>query len=318
MESIGAINLIYMLFFPRSNSTSSYDGAALSVVPFLTLPLWNKLVAALYILHYANRAVITPLFLAPSMSPIHAIMICMATAFNYVNSSCLAGWLLGYGSTPAGFDIPTSSPPLVVGKIAPYIPNVGFALFLIGMFGNVHAERTLFNQRIEEAHRRRVATTKGGKSTTTTTTTNSSSNSPSSKDTGDGNNKSIYSKVYVIPPATGYFRFVMFPHYALEWLEWFGFMLMGFGVVSAPSSAPGAPGAPAMAAPSIPLAPYYAPIANLLINKWGLSFPFPVIAFLVNSVLTTMARATWGRKWYAERFGEKAVNGRKAAVPYLI
>ncbi|KAI5300666.1 hypothetical protein KEM55_005889, partial [Ascosphaera atra] len=92
MEIGGPINLIYTLL----KGTPTYtDGR---------LPWWNVTVAGLYVLHYLNRAIITPLFFAPSMSPIHTVIVLAGASFNYFASTSLAGWLLGYGAPIEGVD----------------------------------------------------------------------------------------------------------------------------------------------------------------------------------------------------------------------
>jgi 3-oxo-5-alpha-steroid 4-dehydrogenase 1 len=306
MESVGAVTMLYTLYQTTNttNNTAATDHGAATVAVFFSLPRWNQLLASLYVLHYINRAVVTPLFVAPSMSPIHIIIICAAATFNYLNSSALVGWLMGYGTVPAGLVLQNSgaaacSNATTIQTLTAYIPYIGLALFLLGMYGNIGAENTLFKLRREEAHRR-VA--KGEKRA----------------------GPDMYSKVYVLPPASGYFRFVLLPHYSLEWLQWFGFMLMGFGVATTTTTTAaisktdlGAAAAGGDAGP-IPVAPYYLPVADFLINKLCLSFPLPAIAFFVNTVLNTAARASWSRKWYVERFGEEAVAGRTAVVPYLL
>ena len=128
MESIGAINLLYLLL---TTPAPFPDGV---------LPVWHKVVAALYVLHYLNRAVITPLFCAPSMSPIHLVVVVMASLFNFINSSCLAGWLLGYGTPLVGFTVPPTSQSAHFYFSPAYLPYVGLVIFLVGMCGNIHAE----------------------------------------------------------------------------------------------------------------------------------------------------------------------------------
>ncbi|EGE79218.1 hypothetical protein BDBG_02606 [Blastomyces gilchristii SLH14081] len=287
MESVGALNLLYTLY------------TGISMFPDGQFPSWHKLVACIYVLHYLNRAVITPLFLAPSMSPIHLIIILSAMAFNYLNSSCIAGWLLGYGTPVLGSTAPrpqqahlsrTSSFSTTYFP-AEYIPYIGLCLFLIGMYGNIKAEGTLFRLRREEADKN----------------SNNNSNNPKTAQTP----KNKYDKVYVLPPATGLFRTILFPHYVFEWIEWLGFLLIGVSITPAPASEATA------ATPALVLAPYYAPLANLLLDKLGLPFPLPAIAFLVNTVATTSVRASWGRKWYVDRFGAEAVGRRGAFVPYF-
>jgi 3-oxo-5-alpha-steroid 4-dehydrogenase 1 len=83
MEIIGPLNLLYILY-------STLDGD-LSV-----LPAANQVTTALYVLHYLNRAVVSPFCGAPSVSPIHVSVVVSAMVFNWVNSACLAGWMLGY------------------------------------------------------------------------------------------------------------------------------------------------------------------------------------------------------------------------------
>ncbi|PGH03802.1 hypothetical protein AJ79_07278 [Helicocarpus griseus UAMH5409] len=303
MESIGALNLLYTLFTAPSNFPGHEDGISSSG----HLPTWHKLVACLYILHYLNRAIITPLFLAPSMSPIHLIVTVSAMSFNYLNSTCLAGWLLGYGTPVLGSTAPLPPSPAkaTTQTAAPthhysptkYLPYIGLILFFIGMYGNIRAEGTLFRLRREEVDKKQ--------------------HSKKNDDDAPPNNKNKYDKVYICPPPTGYFRSILYPHYVLEWLEWVGFLLIGFSITPAPSpSHPPSTFPSAATTSTLVLAPYYAPLANLLMEKWGLSFPLPAIAFCVNVVATTAARASWGRKWYVERFGEERVAGRGGFVPW--
>ncbi|EDN09067.1 3-oxo-5-alpha-steroid 4-dehydrogenase [Histoplasma capsulatum] len=292
MESVGALNIMYTL----CTGTSKFPGGQ--------LPIWHKTVACLYVLHYLNRAVITPLFLAPSMSPIHLVIIFSAMGFNYLNSSCIAGWLLGYGTPILGSTAPQpqqthlSRSSSFSAKYFPaeYIPYIGLCLFLIGMYGNIKAEGTLFRLRREEVD----------------------NNKNNNKLTATQNSKNKYDKVYVLPPPTGWFRAILFPHYVFEWLEWLGFLLIGFSITPALSaSASASSSLETNDVSPLVLAPYYVPFANLLLHKWGLPFPLPAITFLVNVVSTTAVRASWGRKWYVDRFGAERVGIRGAFVPYF-
>lgn len=296
MESIGPANLLYFLY---STPPQFPDGS---------LPFWHKLVAALYVLHYLNRAIITPLFLAPSMSPIHLSIMLSAASFNYFNSSCIGGWLLGYGTPILGSTSPTAYPPSVLTEYLPsasYLPYIGIVIFAIGMYGNIRAEGTLFRLRREEADRRATATAKDSQQ----------------KQGSENNKKNRYDKVYVLPPATGYFRSMLFPHYVSEWFEWLGFLLIAFAITPEPSSPLVGRSSSSITGmgptPVIPLAPYYAPLADSLLNKLKLPFPFPAIMFFVNVVTTTAARASWGRKWYVEKYGEERVGARGSFIPYF-
>ncbi|KAI9042516.1 3-oxo-5-alpha-steroid 4-dehydrogenase family protein [Aspergillus affinis] len=303
MEVVGPVNLLYILWTlpPPLNIAS--------------LPLPNKLAASLYVLHYINRAIVSPFFAAPSMSPIHAFVVFSAVLFNWFNSTCLAGWIVGYqipivlpaySSTSKPATMP-SSPPSSSSSSSLLIPSLGLCLFLLGMAGNIYAERTLFRLRREGAETR--PTKKPSSSSQSTTTDSKNRNS---------NNKNKFSKVYVIPPPTGLFHSILYPHYVCEWLEWLGFALVGTAVLPVSSSSSSVLGSASVATTSsspIVLAPWIVPFA-LGADKAGLRFPLPAVLFFVNAVANMLPHARWGRKWYVERFGAKKVAGRGAVLPF--
>ncbi|KAJ5105461.1 hypothetical protein NUU61_002808 [Penicillium alfredii] len=285
MEIVGPINLIYNLALPSPTSPSVFD-----------LPCPNQLVAALYCIHYLNRAVISPFFSAPSMSPIHFFVMSSAMLFNWFNSSCLVGWMRGY-TLPVvpGFKTDGSSSSSI-STVAELLPAAGVALFVIGMVGNIYSETALFRLRREEAERR------VSKKTDDTTNTNT------------GGNK--FHKVYVIPPQRGVFRAILYPHYAFEWLEWVGFALAGTAVFPATSTlSTSASSAGSSVAPPLRLAPWLVPAAWAA-DRWAVPLPLPAVLFVINAVTNMLPHARWGRKWYVERFGEGAVAGRGAVVPW--
>lgn len=294
MEIIGPVNLAYILY---------RTPAQLNIA---SLPASNKTVATAYILHYINRGFISPWFSAPSMSPIHASIAVSAMAFNWFNSVCLAGWLLGYEvPVTQGFktDGAAAGP---AGKLSAFIhghpsspattqivPVVGLALFVVGMAGNIYSERTLFRLRREEAD------------------TRAEKDKAKSKSSGsDGGNR--YSKVYVLPPARGVFRTILFPHYAFEWLEWLGFAMLGTAVF--PSRQANITST--HATPVMSLAPWLVPVARWT-EAAGLPLPLPAVVFLVNAVANMWPHASWGRKWYVEKFGKERVGWRGSVVPFL-
>lgn len=213
-----------------------------------------------------------------------------AMAFNWFNSSCLAGWLQGYSIPIPGLATDGAaalSPNSTNSTLAQVLPPIGAALFFIGMAGNIYSEKTLFRLRIEEADRRAAK--------------------KSDADTQPSSNK--YSKVYVIPPTAGVFRSILYPHFAFEWLEWVGFALAGLAVFPlAKSAGLGTP------PPLIP-APWLLPAAWAS-DRLGLPLPLPAVIFVVNAVTNMLPHARWGRKWYVEKFGEKDVAGRGAVVPW--
>ncbi|PYH93724.1 hypothetical protein BO71DRAFT_450516 [Aspergillus ellipticus CBS 707.79] len=292
MEIVSPLNLIFILW---TNSGPQ------------TLPLPNKLLASLYTLHYINRAIISPLFAAPSMSPIHLVIMSSAMLFNWLNSSCLAAWLLGYH-----IPIPIlQTPSTITHTHTPIIlPTLGLLLFLTGMACNIHSERTLFRLRREAA------------------TLQEAKKSDSDPHTKNPPNK--YSKLYIMPPPTGLFTSILYPHYVAEWLEWLGFALLGTAVfptasllsssslssTSLSSGVIGVAAASTISTRPLHLAPWLLPAASLA-QTLNVPLPLPAVVFLVNAVTNMLPHARWGRKWYVERFGEGMVAGRGAVVPFF-
>ncbi|PYH73871.1 3-oxo-5-alpha-steroid 4-dehydrogenase family protein [Aspergillus vadensis CBS 113365] len=303
MEIVSPITLLYLLY----TLPQLYPDLTLS--PSLsTLPTSNKFLAFLFTLHYTNRAIISPFFAAPSISPIHVVIASSAVAFNWFNAVCLGGWLAGY---PVPYSTSTSSyasggggGSTTSGSIGrALLAPLGLTLFLGGMAGNISAERTLFRLRREEAHRK-----KPSPSTSSSTTKNAT------KAGGKEKGGNIYSKIYTIPPPTGLFTSILYPHYVAEWIEWLGFAILAAGIVTTPSVKVGA-GAGAGDG-SFQLAPWLVPVARI-VDWMGVPMPLPAVVFFFNAVSNMLPHARWGRKWYVEKFGEGRVKGRGAVVPFF-
>ncbi|KAF7592900.1 hypothetical protein BBP40_012312 [Aspergillus hancockii] len=265
MELVAPINLLYHLTTlpPKMNISP--------------IPTPNKLLATLYITHYINRAIISPLFASPSMSPIHALIVVCAFLFNWFNSTCLAAWLVGYHVSVPGYRTDESN-----GTGSNPLPYVGIVLFVLGMAGNIASERTLFSLRRAEAEK----------------------GADKKKDGGKAN---MYDKVYVIPPAKGLFRSVLYPHYVWEWVEWAGFILVGTAVYPAVGGR--------VSGREVKLVPWLVPFAALAV-RLRVQLPLPAIIFLVNTVVAMVPQARRGKKWYLDRFGREKVAGRGAVVPF--
>lgn len=235
-ESVGPLNMLYIMYslpsklLPPPTSSTSVLGTG--------LPFTQELLAFLYVLHYTNRAVITPLLLAPSMSPIHAVVASMMATFQFINSSCIASWLVYSDPSPSATLLSTLT------------AVIGVSLFFLGLAGNIASENALFDLRRGAAKR---------------------------KARSEGKAQVTFAKVYVIPPATGWFKYVLSPHYVLEWVEWTGYWILGAGL--------------------------------------GLGWQTPALWFLINELVTMSPRALSGKKWYAEKFGKRAVGGRGGMAP---
>lgn len=168
------------------------------------LPWQNKVLGGLFVIHYLYRAVAFPL-IAPSMSPMHVLIWASALGFQLVNATCLGSWLAAYGPvTEAAWE---GSVPL-----AQFV--AGIALFYVGLAANFFHDEELREIRRRERRRqdKLVRQQQGG-----------------------GQGAASVDKHYRIPQA-GLFRYVLYPHYLCEWIEWTGFwMAAGWG--SAPARA---------------------------------------------------------------------------------
>lgn len=149
------------------------------------LPWQNKVLAGLFVLHYAYRAVAYP-FLQPSMSPIHLGVALMAAGFQVLNGTCLGAWLGGYG--------PTSEADWAArAGLGQFVAGIG--VFYVGLVGNY-----FHDEELREVRRQRARLAEG-------------------KEGAKG-----VEKHYAVPEGM-LFRYMLYPHYFCEWVEWFGFWM---------------------------------------------------------------------------------------------
>ena len=255
-EAIGPLNLIYILYslptrlVPLSSTTTTISPR--TGVFGTGLPITHEIMGLLYVIHYVNRAGITPLLKAPSISPINAVVsICMAL-FQFMNSTSLGGWIC-YNAQE---QVSTLSSSKVDARLISPLSIIGMIIFVAGFAGNIVTEWHLFELRKGAAKR---------------------------KAKSEGKAVVSYDKVYVVPEAKGLFRYVLYPHYSLEWLEWTGYWILG--------------------------------------GAWGLGWTWTnsaALMFLVNEIASMTPRAYAGIGWYDKKFGKRAVAGRKAVIPWLL
>lgn len=199
MEVPGFLTLLYHVW-----ALPSQAGAGAGSLS--SLPWQNKVLAGLFVLHYAYRAVLFPL-LQPSMSPVHAGIWLSAVGFQVVNGLCLGSWLGGYGPASAA-EWRAAHATFGTAQFA-----AGLALFYVGLAANYYHDDELREiRRRERARRRRIARA-----------------AAAARD-----DKAVaVDKHYEIPQA-GLFKVMLYPHYFCEWIEWFGFwMAAGWGCVPA-------------------------------------------------------------------------------------
>jgi 3-oxo-5-alpha-steroid 4-dehydrogenase 1 len=128
----------------------------------------------------------------------HVLVAALALCFQLFNAACLGSWLAGYGPTTAE----------EWGSTARF--TIGIAIFYLGLAGNFYHDEELREIRRTEERRQERIRKQGG-----------------AKD-GEG-----VGKHYRIPEA-GLFRYMLYPHYFCEWIEWGGFWIAaGLGSVPA-------------------------------------------------------------------------------------
>lgn len=128
------------------------------------------------------------------MSPIHVFVWAAAFGFQVVNGTLIGSWLAAYGPvTKEAWAAQLSPFPTL--QFA-----VGITLFYLGLAANYYHDDELREiRRREQQRQERLAKQQGSK--------------PSSIE-----------KHYQIPQA-GLFKYVLYPHYLVEWIEWTGFYI---------------------------------------------------------------------------------------------
>ena len=185
MEIPGMLTVIYcMLSIPQDASSP--------ISSYREIPWANWTMAALYTMHYIYRAILCPLVLNPSRSPIHPIVFLSAFSWQICNGLSLGGWLGGYGPTTV-YDW--------AGRL--YEIEIGMVLWGWSFMANIFHDDDLREIRRSAARRQAEAAAKENK-----------------KDTQG------VEKVYMIPK-NGLFHYILFPHYLTEWCEWAAFWLIG-------------------------------------------------------------------------------------------
>lgn len=137
------------------------------------------------------------------MSPIHISVWALAFCFQLLNATCLGSWLAAYGPLTDDEWSATSSIPQFV---------AGIAIFYVGLSTNFfHDEELREIRRKEQRRQERIQREQG---------------------TGGGKTEGA-ERHYQIPQA-GLFKYMLYPHYFCEWIEWTGFWLAaGVGCVPA-------------------------------------------------------------------------------------
>ncbi len=135
------------------------------------------------------------------MSPVHPLVWLSALAFQVANAVSIGGWLGGHGPVMAS-DWSGRHAYMAFGTL----------VWLVGFVGNfIHDDvlREIRRAAARTQQRREQELDKGG---------NQATKEKKKKDSVD--------KVYMIPQ-TLLFRWIFYPHYVCEWIEWAGFWIFG-------------------------------------------------------------------------------------------
>jgi 3-oxo-5-alpha-steroid 4-dehydrogenase 1 len=137
------------------------------------------------------------------MAPIHIVVWATALSFQLCNAICLGSWLSAYGVvTESGWETYSSVPQFVW----------GLCVFYFGLVGNwLHDEELREIRRKEQRRQDKIR--------------------KESNNSGDG--AVAVEKHYEIPSG-GLFKYMLYPHYFCEWIEWLGFFIAaGWGCAPA-------------------------------------------------------------------------------------
>ena len=204
--------------------------------------------ACLFLTHYLNRAILSPLR-TPSRSKSHAIVIIAGIVFNIVNGPLLGAYL----SSPEGLSY------LAGAYQRPHF-WLGVLMWAVGFVGNIVHDEILLNIR-----RKKQA--------------------EDAKKTPEQTAKEKKREHYAIPHGLLY-KYISYPNYFCEWMEWLGF---------------------ALAASPLPS-----------FESWAafLATITPPFLFFLAEVVTMMPRAVRGHQWYHTKFPNYPKE-RKAVIPFI-
>ncbi|TRM60565.1 3-oxo-5-alpha-steroid 4-dehydrogenase-domain-containing protein [Schizophyllum amplum] len=221
----------------------------------------HMLLAALYLIHYANRAVISPLR-TPSRSKSHLIVALAGVGFNIFNGSLMGSYL----SSPA-------ARANLTGAYTRPLFYLGIALWAVGFAGNIAHDEILLNIRRKAQDKKRTES--------------------------EGEKKQEH---YAIPQGLLY-KYISYPNYFCEWVEWTGFALAAAPV-------------PVVSLSALTMASVIHALVKPATTFWPSLTP-PYI-FLLNEVVLMLPRAIRGHNWYHDKFGDRYPKERKAVVPFLL
>lgn len=158
------------------------------------------ILVVLYLIHYANRAVISPLR-TPVRSKSHAIVLFSIVIFNSVNGPLLGAFFSALAASSSG----------TRGLQSNAMFWLGVVMWFIGLTGNIWHDEVLLNIRRKPKNERRPSPGPDKKKEDGATVGREASK--------------VSSKPYYGIPYGGLYKFISYPNYFTEWVEWTGYAI---------------------------------------------------------------------------------------------
>ncbi|KAF9465295.1 3-oxo-5-alpha-steroid 4-dehydrogenase-domain-containing protein [Collybia nuda] len=236
------------------------------------------ILAGIFLVHYTNRALISPLR-TPSRSKSHIIVFLSAVCFNVLNGAMMGAYLTSpfariFLTSPYTFRRPTF--------------YIGLALWAVGFAGNILHDEILLDIRRKAKNKDKGEVSQNGKAT-----------SPKPKQ-----------EHYGIPQGWLY-KYISYPNYFCEWVEWLGFALAAAPLPLATSS---------LTLASLSSFFTVQSISSLISDPAYLFAPnlAPPYIFLISEVFLMFPRAYKGHQWYKKKFGKDYPKERKIVIPHVL
>jgi 3-oxo-5-alpha-steroid 4-dehydrogenase 1 len=218
----------------------------------------------------------------------------VGAAFNLANGYAQAYFLV------------TSDAPTVRHPVARV---VGLTIWLVGFVANVYHDEILF--KIRRRHVRALAEAERSDADDRTTGGDDRGNKKT-KQTENGGSQG--GEHYGIPEGRLY-RWVSYPNYFCEWVEWFGFAYAAAPVpISLYSLTRVLSSISSVSFSSLPLELSWWTEA---LASWRPTLAAPYV-FVLFEVCSMLPRAVLGHRWYKDRFGERYPTERWAILPGIV
>lgn len=275
MELVSPLTFLFTAYLhPFSPTPLPLPSLALDISPQFIL-------VALYLVHYLNRALISPLR-SPSRSKSHLAVVSAAIAFNAPNGFLLSAFLTS-----------ASTASYLQGAFSSARFWAGIALWAAGFVGNVYHDEILLNIR-----RKAIAKGKARELL------------EDDDDDDDKKKKKKAQRPHYAIPHGGLYSLVSFPNYFCEWVEWFGFALAAgpfpeFALLPSAKALLAAAGSAQFVEAGRLLVPFVDSVS-------------PPWVFLFVEITTMVPRAVRAHRWYHDRFKGSYPRERRAVIPWLL